>query len=180
MMPLQFTKICFKCNEQKEFKYFYKHPKMSDGYLGKCKDCTKKDSKIALELKVSTPDGLEKERERHREKYYRLGYKEKHKPTPEKKKEIMDRYKLRYPEKIKAKNLCSNLKPKKQGNELHHWSYNIEFAKDVIELASSDHSKIHRFIKYDKKTFMYKDLNGVLLDTKEKHLELINKILSNF
>ena len=43
---------------------------------------------------------------------------------------------------------------------MHHWNYNIEFAKDVIELSVSDHAKIHRFIKYDKKTFMYKDLNG--------------------
>jgi len=67
-----------------------------------------------------------------------------------------------------------------KGNELHHWNYNNEFAKDVIELSKSDHEKIHRFIKYDKKTFMYKDLNGALLDTKEKHLELINKVIENF
>jgi hypothetical protein len=57
---------------------------------------------------------LKKEKDRHRE-YYRLGYKEKHKPTTEKKRQIMITYRLKYPEKSKAKKLskwfeiCSNL-----------------------------------------------------------------------
>lgn len=180
MLDLQFTKICFKCNEQKEFKEFYKHPKMKDGYLGKCKSCTKLDTKETTLKLTSTPEGLEKERSRHREKYYRLKYREKHKPNPESKKIIMDRYRNKYPEKIKAKSISSNLKPKTKGNHLHHWNYNTEFAKDVIELNPKDHAKIHRFIKYDKKTFMYKDLNGILLNTKEKHFNLINIVLKNF
>lgn len=173
-------KICFKCKEEKELNDFYKHPRMNDGHLGKCKSCTKKDVKEKLELLISTPEGLEKERKRHRDKYYRLNYLEKHKPSPEKKKEIMDRFNAKYPEKILAKNKSGHLKPLIKGNQLHHWSYNIEFAKDVIELSSSDHAKIHRFIKYDQKNFIYKDLNGNLLDTKEKHLELINKVLLIF
>jgi len=180
MMDLQFTKICFKCKEQKEFIHFYKHPQMKGGYLGKCKVCTRLDTKQATSKLTSTPEGLEKERFRQREKYYRLNYKEKHKPTPEAKKIIMDRYIKKYPEKVKAKSLSSNLRPLIKTNQLHHWNYNLEFAKDVIELSIKDHSKIHRFIKYDQKTFMYKDLNGVLLDTKEKHIELINKVLENF
>jgi len=153
---------------------------MKDGYLGKCKTCTKLDSKITTDKKISTYEGLEKERERHREKYYRLNYRIKHKPTKENKKQITDRYKEKYPEKIKAKSLSGNLKPINKENQLHHWNYNIEYAKDVIELSVKDHSKIHRFIKYDKNTFMYKDLNGCLLDTKEKHIELIQKVLLNF
>jgi len=173
-------KICFKCNKEKELTEFYKHPEMSDGHLGKCKECAKLDTKLSIEKLISTPEGLEKERRRHRDKYYRLGYKDKHKPTPEKKKETMSRYKLKYPEKYKAKNISCDLRPIIKGNELHHWNYNIPFAKDIIELSVKDHSKIHRFMKYDKNTFMYKDLNGNLLNTKEKHLELIQKILSNF
>ena len=174
------TKICFKCNEEKALIDFYKHPKMGDGYLGKCKICTKKDTKEITYKLISTPEGIEKERKRHREKYYRLEYKEKHKPSPEKKKEIIDKFKKKYPEKYKARCLSSHLIPIIKGNHLHHWNYNIEFAKDVIELKSSDHFKIHRFINYNQKTFMYQDLNGNLLDNKEKHLEYINKVLLNF
>jgi len=36
-------KKCFKCGTEKDISLFYKHNKMSDGHLGKCKECTKKD-----------------------------------------------------------------------------------------------------------------------------------------
>ena len=37
------SKKCFKCNAVKPLEDFYKHPKMLDGHVNKCKECNKND-----------------------------------------------------------------------------------------------------------------------------------------
>lgn len=169
-------KSCIKCNTLKPLTEYYKHKSMSDGHLSKCKECTKKDTAERHKKLVSTPEGLKAERARHREKYHRLNYREKHKPTPERKREIMDRYNKKYPEKRTAKGLCHNLKPLVPGNELHHWCYKVEFAKDVIELSVADHNIAHREMTYDQYVYLYRDNSGNLLDTREKHISYLKSL----
>lgn len=159
-------KFCKKCFKTKKLEDFY-------ATSSSCKECVKKASREREEKLKSTPEGLEKERQRHREKYHRLGYKDIHKPSPERKKEIISKYKNKYPEKQKAKNSSQSLSKTNMDNELHHWSYNQEHWKDCIELSVSDHNLLHRFLVYNQDTFYYKDLEGNLLDTKEKHEEFI-------
>lgn len=92
------VKQCFKCQRTKHIDYFYRHPDMSDGYLNKCKDCTKKDTRrryydpeardriIEYEKKRS----LDPDRRRKRIQYQRAN-------------------RRRYPGKYKARQKVNNL-----------------------------------------------------------------------
>jgi len=165
------TKICFKCKEEKELSEFYTHKQMADGHLNKCKTCTKKDSdKREKELRKDN-DWVVKEKKRGREKYHRLYFDGRHYPSAENKKLTMARYKLKFPEKINAKNYTSRLLKSDKNNEWHHWSYNKEHYKDVFELSKLEHNKLHRYLIYDQERMMYRRTdNNELLDTKERHI----------
>lgn len=168
-------KECFKCNQTKPLTHFYKHSQMGDGHLNKCKDCTKKDVAERLNYKMQDESFREMELARQRGKYYRLGYKEKHKPTYEAKKAVMERYNAKYPEKVRAKIKSQRVKKSNPENHLHHWSYNPVHYKDVIELKPQNHSTAHRFLDYDKTHKMYRTVDGELLDSKMKHLRYLVK-----
>jgi hypothetical protein len=56
------SKVCFKCNVDKPLTEYYKHARMGDGHLNKCKDCTKKDAN------QHRSDNLEKIREYDRQR----------------------------------------------------------------------------------------------------------------
>lgn len=171
-------KQCFKCNEVKPYSEFYKHKGMSDGYLGKCKTCTKKDVKDREDVLRKDEEWVEQERKRGRDKYYRLNYINRPINKTEESK-YAENWKNKYPEKVKAGSILGR-KNKKEGFERHNWSYNEEHYCDIIHLTKKEHNKAHRFIIYDQERFMYRryDTNE-LLDTKDKHEKFIRWCIEN-
>lgn len=162
-------KICIACGIRKPLEEFYKHKQMSDGHLGKCKDCCKRQSNERESLLRNDPKWVEKEKIRSREKYDRLNYKEKQKEWDKNK-----------PWKNTSvyKNLNRDLRVNgfvEKDEKIHHWNYNNEYLKDVFILSEKLHRKLHSFLVFDidKLIFIY---DGEVLDSKEKHASCINKI----
>jgi hypothetical protein len=145
-------KTCFKCNLVKDFTEFYKHPRMSDGYLGKCKACAKKDIADNCARKMLDPEWQIKERERQRIKEARrrgLGLVKKYAKIQESKEKRKAKY-GEYMGAIKAKKLipqpcavCGNHKV--QG---HHEDYAKPL--DVVWLCIPHHQARHIYLRNAK------------------------------
>ena len=62
-IPLR--KVCFKCGQEKPITEFYKHPRMADGHVNKCKVCNK------LDVKTNYADRREQYAEYEKQRYQR-------------------------------------------------------------------------------------------------------------
>lgn len=138
---------------------FYKHPNGKFGHFNKCKECVKAEARSRYDKMSKDENWIEKERERGREKYHRLGYK--------------DIYKMAHPE---TKQVAAFIKRRiniPSTHEIHHWNYN--FLYDVFIIDKRIHKRFHKKVLFDEesKCFLY---NGELLDTKEKHEKAIREI----
>lgn len=101
-------RVCFKCNILKPLSDFYKHSRMGDGHLNKCKDCAKKD------VKEHRDENLEKVREydRNRPNYRERLQRNKEYAKTDKGKEVVaksrNNYRNKHVDRYEAKVLFGN------------------------------------------------------------------------
>lgn len=137
-------KTCFKCGKTLDISEFYKHSKMADGHLGKCKECTKNDAYESRHFK-------------HRERT--LSYDRERAKQPERKEfaaAIFARWKAQNPERraaqIKLGNAIRDKRVEKlpcficgEKSEAHHPDYSTPL--DVVWLCPAHHKQAHALAK---------------------------------
>ena len=148
------TKTCFKCLRALDLSDFYKHPRMGDGHLGKCKDCTRADTEDRRKkLEATNADWVLSERERHRIKQRDRRAKGIGIQTAAEAMAARNAYRSKFPEKHTAKNALSyavkkgRVKKKpcevcgKEKAQAHHDDYSKPL--DVRWLCVKHHNEHH-------------------------------------
>lgn len=146
-------KKCFKCQSEKPLTEFYHHPFTKDKLAGKCKVCTRKDVAANLAKRMLEPEFRIKEAARHRRKAIKQRAKPDYKVYPIRKREAMRKYKEKYPQKHKAKQLLANairsgrlsvfpcVKCGAINSEAHHEDYSKPL--EVVWLCPKHHAERH-------------------------------------
>lgn len=135
-------KVCFKCKKTKPLDEFYKHKKMADGHLGKCKDCTQEDVRLHRYLSDSV-----REYDRERSK------------TPERRSylaAVSKKWRAENPEGYKAHTALGNAVRDKKiikmpcevcGNKRSH-AHHDDYSKplEVKWLCAMHHHRLHAWL----------------------------------
>jgi hypothetical protein len=133
-------KKCFKCQQEKPRSEYYRHGMMADGYLGKCKECTKKDVSEHREKNIDRIRAYDNERGKlpHRKKQLRL---------------MAKRFQQNFPARRAAHSVVNNairdgrliklhcFECGAEDTEAHHCDYGNPFA--VTWLCRVHHTKLH-------------------------------------
>lgn len=147
-------KKCIKCSMIKELECFYRHSRMADGHLNKCKDCTIIDTVNNYYKNIEYYREYDKKRQLDpkRIKNKKIYSKKFYILHPEKVKEYHEKWKGLNKEKRIAHNLIwAHVKDRPNKCELcdknvkkiyaHHYDYSKPL--DVIWLCSACHADVH-------------------------------------
>lgn len=159
-------KRCFKCGRVLPISDFYVHPKMADGHLNKCKDCTKEDVHSNYLRKSESEEYMNIERKRGRDKYRRLGYVKNRSRT----KPLTDVGSARNVSRD-LRNIGIDL----AGRECHHWNYN--YPKSVFILSRKAHKRLHKHLALNTRTGVLTSENGEQIKSVKQAKKIFQEIL---
>jgi hypothetical protein len=173
------TKICSKCKQELETKYFSKDSRSSSGLTSCCNQCRKKSyeknkEKILAKQKEYNKKNKEKISARNREygKKHRDKAKIREKKYRDNNKEKKKEYAVKHKEKIseyhKLYRIKNKEKLKERKNELRRW----KLKEDVsYKLEHNIRCRIRMALKNNSKTSSSKELLGCSIEELKKHLE---------
>lgn len=144
-------KKCFKCGETKPLSDFYKHPKMADGHVNKCKECNKKDVRENRSKNIEYFREYDRERSKdHTSMRYmkRMGFRVNRinygfvDPSLKKKANYAVSNAIR-DNRLFRPNYCEHC-GREGPPEAHHPSYAEDMRLSVIWLCTSCHGVVHQ------------------------------------
>lgn len=161
-MLAETTKQCFKCGEVKFLSLFYKHDKMADGHLNKCKECNKSD------VRENRKDNLdyyqEYDRDRGKDKNSprmvnrRLKSRSTTRVVSKKKNVVIIDTEQKYQANRKVSNAIRDGRFEKQtvcfccgstdNIHAHHSSYETDMWLNVTWLCAGCHARLHKDFEY--------------------------------
>lgn len=102
------VKTCFRCGAEKPTSEFYQHKAMADGFLGKCKECTKADARAHRGANLERVKAYDRERgnlphrvEARRDYAKTEAYRRSHKSS-------LEKYRSQHPDRASARYALGN------------------------------------------------------------------------
>ncbi len=153
------TKRCTKCKVEKTKSEFYKHKKMSDGYLSECKECVKKRIRAH---RVENLDRIQAYDRMRGSLPHRVAARNEYQKTDayrESHRNACDKWQTKHPERRKASHIVGNAirdgklipwpicaEPDcRDKPQAHHPDYSSPL--DVVWLCSKHHSMAHSLVR---------------------------------
>ena len=150
-MLAETTKRCFKCGETRPLSYFYKHPRMADGHVNKCKECNKKDVRENYQTNNDYYSQYDKDRladkssERNRKK--KEYSKQRYVTNPDKSIAQYTFSNAVRDGKISRCSICEFCGSNKNIHA-HHSSYSEDMRLSVTWLCGKCHVRLHKDFEY--------------------------------
>lgn len=142
-------KECFKCKSLKPFSDFYKHPKMKDGHVNKCKDCNKTDVRDNRKKNAEYYREYDIQRSKDSDRYSK---KLKQSSNWKKNNDLKRKAQTKVSNEIRSGRLTrpSNCEYCGDTDHIHghHVSYSEDFWLIVTWLCAKCHAQLHKNFEY--------------------------------